>query len=353
MNILIIKPSSLGDIIQANPTIVALKRAFPSSRISWLVFDRWAEIISLFTDVDECVIWRRDGGVKEYTRVIREVRRKKFDVVIDLQGLLRSAMIARLSGAKTMIGVPGMKEGSWLLIKEAAPAWRSFNAVWRSLETVRHVHVPGEPSVHDDVADVDMHDLRKIFHLSVPGAAREEVSRLLRKHKVGKHDAIIAIVPTARGKGKQWSVRSYNHFIEMIRKKHPLIKIVLLDTVPSTLTYVQSDNIIDFGGKLTLHQLAAVLSLCKVAVGADTGPMHLAAALGTPVVMMFGGSDSTETAPVSPVATILKKEFSCAPCRGKTGCVKKVKDKNAGEKYPCLEAISPGEVFKAVEKWIQ
>jgi heptosyltransferase-1 len=353
MNILIIKPSSLGDIIQADPTVVVLKKMFPASRISWLVFDRWADIPALFPDVDETMIWRRGGGIVEYARVIRAVRRKKFDVVIDLQGLLRSALIARLSGAKKVIGVPGMKEGSWLLVKEAAPEWRSFNAVWRSLETVRHAIVPDGTPAADDESVVDMNDLRKMFHLAVPAAAQEDAAHLLKKKGVGKKDAVIGIVPTARGKGKQWPSLSYVHLIEMLQKSHPHIKIVLLDSEASTLRIRPSENIIDLGGELTLHQLAAVLQRCAVAVGGDTGPMHLAAALGIPVVVMFGGSDVAETAPVSPAATILKKEFSCSPCRGKIVCKAKGKGRRKDEVFPCLDAISPEEVLAAVNKWIQ
>ncbi|MCX5779121.1 MAG: glycosyltransferase family 9 protein [Elusimicrobia bacterium] len=352
MNILIIKPSSMGDIIQANPTAVAIKKIFPDSRVSWLVFDMWSAIPALFPDVDEIIVWRRKGGIREYLRVIREVRKKSFDIVIDLQGLLRSAVIARFSGAPTVIGVPGMKEGSWMLVKESAPAWRSFNAVWRSLETVRHAAAPGGISTIDDVGVVDMNDLRKIFHIEVPVTAQEEVASLLRERGIGSSDAVIGIVPTARGKAKQWPSSSYVALIEMLQKKHVHVKIVLLDSAATALTYPLSNAVIDLGGVLTLHQLAAVLRRCSVVVGGDTGPMHLAAALGMPVVMMFGGSDVAETAPLSPLATILNKEFPCSPCRGAADCRVKGKKSKKKEHYPCLEAITPREVFEAIEKWI-
>lgn len=353
MNVLIIKPSSFGDVVQADPTAVVLKRLAPDCRISWLVFDRWADIVNLFADVDETIVWRRGGGLLEYLRVILAVRRRKFDLVIDLQGLMRSALIARLSGAKTVVGVPGMKEASWFFVREAAPAWRSFNAVWRSLETLRHAGIPGACTETGDIRGIDMQDLRTIFRITVPDAARRQAAALLSAEGISDTDVVVGIVPSARGRGKQWPSASYARLIETLRHEHPSLKFVLLDSAASTLRFPAHAGIVDMGGMLTLHQLAAVLARCRVVVGGDTGPVHLAAALGVPVVVLFGGSDVSETAPVSPAATILKKEFSCSPCRGKTPCLTRASRKKQDRQYPCLDAITPSEAADAVTKWIQ
>lgn len=133
MKILIIKPSSFGDIIQSDPALVALRDVYPEAEISWLVFDVWSDIIDLFPEVNRKIIWKKDGGLKEYFRVINEIKKEKYDLLIDLQGLLRTAVIARLSGAKEILGVPGLKEMSWFLIKEVNPEKRSENAVLRFL----------------------------------------------------------------------------------------------------------------------------------------------------------------------------------------------------------------------------
>lgn len=353
MNILIIKPSSFGDIVQADPTAVVLKRLLPDCRISWLVFDRWAAIVQMFPDVDETIVWRRGGGPLEYLRVIRAVRRKSFDLVIDLQGLLRSALIARLAGAKTIVGVPGMKEASWVFVREAAPAWRSFNAVWRSLETLRHAGITGACTEAGDIRGIDMQDLRTIFRVTVPDAARRQAAGLLSAEGISDTDSIVGIVPSARGRGKQWAPASYTRLIDMIHGERPSVKFVLLDSAASVLRFPAHAGIADLGGMLTLPQLAAVLSRCRVVIGGDTGPMHLAAALGVPVVVLFGGSDVSETAPVSPAATILRKEFPCSPCRGRTPCLTRAARKKQDRRYPCLDAISPAEAAAAVIKWIQ
>jgi len=160
MKILIIKPSSFGDIIQANPALTAFRELYPDAQISWLVFDVWADIIDFFPDLNKKIVWKKGGGINEYLRVIREVRKQNFDLVIDLQGLLRTALIAFLSGARRKLGVPGMKEMSWLLIKEVYPEKRALNAAYRSLEPLKLISGKTfEPKFNIRVDDVSGNEL--------------------------------------------------------------------------------------------------------------------------------------------------------------------------------------------------
>ena len=103
---------------------------------------------------------------------------------------------------------------------------------------------------------------------------------------------------------------------------------------------LNNPEIIDITGRTSISALAAVLLRCSLVIGGDTGPTHLAAALGVPTIMIFGGSDAGETAPVSPSAIIVSKRQNCSPCRSKPSC----------SDYPCLTGITPDEIFAEVRK---
>ena len=118
MKILIVKPSSFGDIIQANPVLAALKSTWKDCSVDWLVFKQWKEIVKMFPAVDNIITWDRHGGMKAFSSVLKECNKQKYDLVIDLQGLLRTALLVKMMNAKKKIGVSGMKELSWLLVKE-------------------------------------------------------------------------------------------------------------------------------------------------------------------------------------------------------------------------------------------
>ena len=323
MKILIIKPSSFGDIIQSAPVAAALSRSYPGVEIKWLVFKDWEEAIGLFPDVSGRIVWDRRAGISEYFRVISEVRKERFDAVIDLQGLMRTAVIARFSDATKVIGVPGMKELSWLFGQEVFPESRNMNAVKRNLETVRYL--TGKT-------------FEPVFNLRVPVSAIETARKMLEQNGIGQNDKMIAFVPRARGEAKTWPQGYYDELAAMIQKNN-YVKIVALGAAGDG-EKLNNPEIIDLTGRTSILTLAAVLSMSGAAVGGDTGPVHLAAALGVPTVAIFGGSDIGETAPINPGVTLISKHLECSPCRTRPSC----KD------YPCLTGIKPEEVFDAILK---
>ena len=326
MKILIIKPSSFGDIIQANPTARALRRNYPEAVTTWLVFDVWAEAIACFSDVNNTIIWKKDGGIKEFIDVISRVRAQKFDIVIDLQGLARTGIISFFSGARTRIGVPGLKEFSWLLEKEVYPENAAINATMRNLETIRFLTGCVQPVE---------------FSLSIGDSDKSEAGRIMRAVDIFSSDLLIALIPSSRGKGKEWPIGHFRELMTLIFTTLAGAKVLMLGAKGDF--YLFSDKgVVSMCGKTSLTQLFAILQKCKVVVGPDTGPIHLAAALGVPVVVLFGGSDVKETAPAVSKVSILKKDYPCSPCRGRPTC----KD------YPCLKDITPQEVIEAIKKWL-
>ncbi len=323
MKVLIVKPSSFGDIIQANPVLTAIKSAWPSCSIDWLVFKQWEETVKMFPLVDNIITWDRKGGIKEFLRVLKECNKQKYDLVIDLQGLLRTALLVRMMNAKQKIGVSGMKELSWLLVKEPYKRNKKENAVIRNLNSVSCLTGVQYTPKFDIICESVSLDELKDFNLS-------------------KDDFVVAFVPFSRGKTKTWDSKNYVELARMIKEKNKNIKILVLGSVKD-YEKIKSENVIDICGKTGIKELACVLKMCKFVIGADTGAMHLANALGIRNVFIFGGSDINETSPYGDNAKIISAYLPCSPCRGKC--------KFDTEK--CLQKITPKDVFENIKEWIK
>ncbi|MDR1122879.1 MAG: glycosyltransferase family 9 protein [Endomicrobium sp.] len=309
MKILIIKPSSFGDIIQALPCVNALKQAYHICDISWVVFKNWEPMLKLCSDIDEIITWDRHRGIIGFFSVLKFIRHKEYDVVIDLQGLLRSAFLARFAKAKIKIGVSGMKDCSNILIKEVYPEKVNINATLRNLETIRFL-------------------TGKFFQPKVNINISINVDSILSNNGVSKN--FIAFVPFARGRGKNWSIDNYHKLIGLIKKKFIDMQIVVLGA-KFDFGEIQSSEVIDLCGKTSIEELSGILLKSKVVVGADTGPMHLSAILNVPSIFIFGHSDINETAPyLGKFSLLINKE-----------------DKDN------INAVKPETVFLEIEKWIK
>jgi ADP-heptose:LPS heptosyltransferase len=317
MKILIIKPSSFGDIIQALPCASALKQAYYGCEISWVVFSDWESLFKICRDVDKIITWDRRKGLKGFFEVLKKVKKTEYDIVIDLQGLLRSAALAKLARAKIKLGVPGMKEFSNVLIKEVYPKKSSLNATLRNLEPVRFL-------------------TGKIFkpevNIKIGNDIEKNVKKILQDNGLYAdcHRDFIALLPFARGRGKNWSISNYYRLIDIITKEYTNMHIVILG-LKRDFGKIRSDKVIDLCGKTTIEELTGVLLKSKVAVGADTGSMHLSAVLQVPSVFIFGSSDINETSP-------------------HIGRFSLIRNYNNSDN---INDIKPESVFTKIKKWIK
>ena len=323
MKVLIIKPSSFGDIIQANPVISAIKKQWTNVQIDWLVFDKFKPVVELFEDITNIKIWERDGGIKAFFKALKECNKEKYDLVIDLQGLLRTALFAFLLKAKKKIGVSGMKELSWLLIKQPYKRNKKENAVIRNLNSLSYVTGSKYP-VNFEIKKSLISD------------------EFLKDKGIEKQYKLIAFIPFARGKTKNWDIKYYNELAKMIFDKYSDIKIIVLGS-EKDFGKIKNNNVIDLCGKTNITELAQVVNKCLLTIGADTGPMHLANALGIRNIFIFGGSDINETSPYGDNSKVLSSYLPCSPCRGK--CIY--------DTEKCLEQIKPQDVFENIQQWIK
>ncbi len=322
MKILIIKPSSFGDIIQANPVLQALKTQWPDCRIDWLVFKQWKEAVEIFPNVHTAKVWDRSGGIESFFKILKDCKKENYDLVIDLQGLLRTALFAKFLKAPKKIGVSGMKEFSWLFLKEPYKKDPEMNAVLRNLKTV--TYLTGKQYVPEFKINTD----------------RE--SGIFDKLKITDTDKTVAFIPFARGKSKTWNRQHYLKLAEMIKSYNEKINIVIFGSVKD-YGKIKSNSIMDLCGRTDIAELANLLKKCTCVIGADTGAMHLANAVGAKSVFIFGGSDIKETAPYGPNGFTLTANLECSPCRGRC----RYKEER------CLEEIKPRAVFDKIKQWIE
>jgi heptosyltransferase-1 len=304
--ILLIKLSSLGDVIHALPTLEALRSLYPQGHITWLVEDTYAPVLAGHPALDE--VWPvprprlRNGrfleNAREVFQVARRLREEPFDLVIDLQGLLKSAFWVALTRAERKVGYDRTREFSYLALTERlAPFHPEAHAVWRYLNVARHLGAPAAPPLFRLGLNLP-EDLRHLLpETGQPLAVLHPGARWPTKLWPGAHWARLAEW-LAREKGFQVIITGSPGDRELVGE------IVAQAEVP----------LLDLSGRTSLAELAALLQKARIAVTTDTGPMHLAAAFGKPIVALFGPTAPWRTGPFGEGHEIVRLELPCSPC---------------------------------------
>ncbi len=294
-NILLIKPSSLGDIVMALPALSALRRNWPKARISWLVRPEFAPLIEDHPHLNGIVpfdrkhlgrAWRHPGAFGALVSLIGGLRRRRFDVVLDLQGLFRTASLAWLSGCKQRFG----------------PVWRR--------EFAHHFYTTAVPVRAEWVHVVDYYmklieamggtDLGVEFILPDRPAAAQRVDELLTNEGVDR-DGYAVLIPGSAQVSKCWPAERFAALADRLAADHGLAVVatgsqgesVMIEQIQS---HAQS-RIVSLAGRTSLPELVEVLRHAAIVVSNDTGPGHIAAALGKPLVMMFSWSNPWRVGP--------------------------------------------------------
>ena len=329
--LLIVKPSSLGDVVHALPTLAALRRRFPLARLSWLVKREWAEVLEGQPDLDE--VLAVDLSVKGWPAAVRAVREGRFDLVVDLQGLLRSAVLGWASGSPARVGFANGREGSpWCYTHRVPVPDVSMHAVDRYLLLARFLGAESEkpgPAA---------------FCLPRDPAADARVDALLAAAGVRAGTRLVALNPSARWITKRWPAESFAAVGDWLQRYGG----ARVAVVGSGKERSAGDDVIrlmqttplDLVGKTTMKELIALLRRLRVFITNDSGPMHLAAAVGTPVIAPFGPTDPGRTGPYGDGHHVLRSSVPCSPCFSRR-CANPVT-------VECLTAIRPQQVIELV-----
>ena len=325
--ILLIKPSSFGDIVQSLPVLAALKRTWPDAAVDWAVKPDWAELIEGHPLLHRLVLFPR--GLPDTIRCGRWLWRQKYELVIDLQGLLRSGLYAVMTGCSARAGFADSREGSsWCYTRRVKVSAGIVHAVDRYLDLVRQLGAgAGETAT---------------FPLPEDIRERDWAEKLCERAKIDAREKICVLHPAARWKTKRWPTERFARLADQLIHEHGLRVILVggadqLGTVNEVRRQMKQEAL-NLGGATSLRQLAALLRRTNLLVTNDSGPMHLAAALGTPVVAIFGPTDPRRVGPYGDGHFVLRKAVDCSRCN-RNRCARE---------GACMKAIEVDEVVDAV-----
>ncbi len=282
-DVLIIKPSSLGDILNGLQLAATLKAGRPDLRISWVVADAFAPVVRDCLTVDRVFVFARKGGLRGFVRLLRALRRERFDLVLDLQGLARSGLMTWAARAPRKVGRSDSREGAGLFYSETVPRpegrWRE-HSVAILLEFCRVFDLP--PALAGRVAFRPPAEFRhgQTF-VAVDGRGP------------------VLMFPDSRGADREWP-----GFAELTRRflsTHPEARVVWLGqkVLPSP-EGVDPVRFVNLMGATTLPEVIAAIPRAALVVANDSGPMHLAAALGVRTLSLFGPTRADMRAPYPP-----------------------------------------------------
>ncbi|MBS0150331.1 MAG: lipopolysaccharide heptosyltransferase II [Nitrospira sp.] len=327
--ILLIKPSSLGDIVHTFPVVSAIKAEWPGVHVTWVVKRQWAEFVERAEGVDR--VWPIDMTVNSWVREGLALRAERFDFALDLQGLFRSGVLAWFSGAPIRVGFANAREGSsWFYTNPVPVAHPNIHAVDRYLSLVGALggKFPEKPQfqfkfMKEDVATVRAICQRQGFAVDRPW---------------------IAMNMGARWATKRWPLKAFAAVLDQLHASQvgPVVIIGNSDErrYTSQLRVLTSSPFIDLCGEISLRHLPALLSTASTMVTNDSGPMHIAAALQVPVVAMFGPTSATRTGPYGNGHRVLTGQVPCSPCFSRV-C------RHVPE-LECLHLITPTQVVDAI-----
>ncbi|MBI4661021.1 MAG: lipopolysaccharide heptosyltransferase II [Verrucomicrobia bacterium] len=334
MKILILKPSSLGDVVQALPVLRLLKLNNPAHEISWWLSSELLPLLQNDPDLHEIIpfdrqCWALPRCWRKHFDAIRSMRAKAFDWVIDLQGLARSGIFAWLAHGNLTIGIDDHREGARAFYDLLVPRsnFHSHAVDWY-LEVLRALNVP----VHWNFEWLPVHP--------------EAAASVRTKWQAGQSRWVL-MIPGARWPTKRWPLESYQTLVRLILSHSANLKVAILGTraeasLGDAIARIDPRRCLDLTGRTSLPEMVEWIRLSDLVVCNDTGPMHIAAALQKPVVAIFGPTEPLRTGPYRQSHRTIQATLPCVPCF-------KAKCTNL-RTMECLQVISASTVFQQVQQ---
>jgi len=327
-HILLIKPSSLGDIVHTMPTCAAIHRAYSKARLTWLVKREWAGLVERIDGVDR--VWSVESTLTGWLSQVPPLRAECFDLVVDLQGLFRSAAIGWLSGSPLLVGFANGREGSpWFYSRRVPVPQAEMHAVDRYLLVAKAVGA--------------LESCTPEFRFRIPQTDHDEVDRLLSRSGVTPGTNWVAMNVSARWPTKRWPAASFAEVADRLQQEGSGAVVMIggpderADV--AAVRGLMKTPAIDLVGATTVGLLPALLSKVSLLITNDSGPMHIAAAVGTPVVALFGPTSAVRTGPYGAGHSVLTGNVPCRPCFSRT-C-------HNALPLECLRMVSPEQVLAA------
>jgi heptosyltransferase I len=328
LKILILKPSSLGDVVQAIPVLRLLKSANPAHQVFWWLSSELADLLSGDPDLSGIFLfdrrrWARPRYWGEALQSVGRMRDQHFDWVLDLQALARSSAVAWLARGRLCVGLEDWREGAAafydIAVRRASPLTHAID--WY-LDVLKVLDVP----VHWNFTWIPPR----------PQAA----AQIQQKWNPHGHPWVL-LNPGARWTNKRWPAESYAEVVRQLSSEDPKIRFAVLGSsgdapLGAVIARANPRCCLDLTGKTSLPEVIEWIRLSRLVVTNDTGPMHIAAALGKPVVALFGPTEPRRTGPYQQLERTLRTPLPCVPCL-KPRC-------HYTPPLHCLHSISPSAV---------
>ena len=345
--VVLVRLGARGDVVFASPLVRALRSRHPGARIIWVVEPAAADLIRHHPLVDRVVVWPRSlwsgalkrGRLPTLTREVRAfaatLRGEGADLAIDLHGLLRSAAVARLTGAREVIGL-GAREGSGLLVDRVIPRDGGDSTRISS----EYLHLARELGWDTEA-----------FHCEVHPGPSDRAGAQAHRSRVGLEEPYAVLAPFTTRPQKHWREERWAPLALRIREELGLRPVILggpadqeaADRITGASGAVSGSRpgggaLVDLVGGTTLGEAAALVEGASLVVGVDTGLTHLGVAMDRPVVALFGSTLPYTHAP-GRLVEVLHEPMDCAPCRTRPTC---------GGAFTCMGLLEGERVFSAV-----
>ncbi|HEY7553503.1 MAG TPA: glycosyltransferase family 9 protein [Candidatus Binatia bacterium] len=326
--ILILLHGSIGDVTRALPLAGLLRRRFPKANLAWSVEPAALPLVELCRAVDEIILFDRPRGVTAFWRFLNVIRARRFDLVLDLQRHLKSGLISRWSGAPDRLGFhrSDAKEFNWLFNNRYIAA--TGNNTPKILHYMKFAEYLG----------IDPRPIEWNLQLTAEDYGRAE--RLLG----GARRDIGVLFVGSRWESKLWFAAQIAAAAAEIRRRHGLDVVFLGASADRALgneaqARVQG-NVINLVGRTSLRDAVAIIARARFCLGPDTGLMHIAAALGTPVISLWGATDPARTGPYGFGDLVILGKADCSPCYRKRCSIGRI----------CMQSIDVGAILAMIDK---
>jgi ADP-heptose:LPS heptosyltransferase len=359
--ILSIKPSAVGDVIHTLPVLTKLRRRYPEARIDWVLTPAIAELVGQHPALSNVVLFDRGALARDWRdwlaglwHMLADLWRTRYDLVLDLHGQFRSAILTMATHAPVRLGFDrphfgprspsdrqlianayrhgwtGTREGAWLAYTHRIPLPRSdVHAIDRYLWLT--------PILGLDEGPAD-------FLVPIPPASESYIDALLSHYGV-RSQSFAVVVPGTIWPTKHWTIEGFAAVARYLRGTGRAVVLAGAATERERCRTVaeRAPGVLDFSGQTTLSELAALLRRAEVCVTNDSGSMHLAVALGRPVVSVFGPTDDVWIGPYRRPEAVVRVQKECAPCyfRRLSDCP---------HDHACMREVTPGMVIDCIER---
>jgi heptosyltransferase I len=324
--ILIVKPSSLGDVVHSLPFLNSLKTRFPKTEIHWVIAKGLEGLLECHPMVNRLIVinkhlWKKlsnaGATVKEVKQLFNDIRKEQYDLVIDLQGLFRSGMITMATAAPVRIGFAEAREGSRFFYNVKVKGGKEVHAV------ERYMKIAG-------ALGCDEKDILFAFPLcrNGLGSIKEILCRM---------ETYAVIVPGARWDTKIWAAENYGKLASALPVSSVVIGAGSDASIAERVVQASGGKAVSFAGRTSVKELVEVMRHARLVISNDSGPMHIAAGFQVPVVAIFGPTSPVRTGPYGEGNIVIKSDLDCAPC-----FKKKCKD------LKCMKGITVEGVLERV-----